>query len=106
VEERFWANVAKGAEDECWLWLGARVPKGYGVATGDRGKYVRAHRMSWAIHFGDVPKGMWVLHRCDNPPCVNPAHLFLGTNADNVADMWDKGRAKPHGVPVKERRGA
>ena len=82
---RFWAKVVKGAS--CWDWTGTRQPAGYGII----GK-VGAHRISWELHNGLIPSGLWVLHRCDNPGCVNPAHLFLGTNGDNVRDAIAKGR--------------
>lgn len=79
----------------CWLWTGCVTPKGYGyvgpkVSSGSR----FAHRISWEAANGPVPDGMFVLHRCDNPPCVNPAHLFLGTARDNTEDMVRKGRMK------------
>lgn len=71
-----------------------RNRRGYGSFTldGSLGESVAAHRFSWELHFGEVPDGMYVLHKCDNPPCVRPDHLFLGTQSDNMYDMWDKGR--------------
>ena len=93
---RFWSKVRKG--DGCWEWAGCRS-KGYGkIALGlesglPKGKrVVKAHRVSWLIHFGPIPDGLFVCHRCDNPPCVRPDHLYLGTCADNSRDMIRKGR--------------
>lgn len=90
-EERFWAKVDCFGPDDCWPWTaGKRL--GYGrlyVA----GRKETAHRLAYALAVGPIPEGLCVLHRCDNPGCCNPAHLFLGTQADNVADMEAKGRA-------------
>ena len=91
--ERFWAKVNRGAPDECWPWTAALYPKGYGQFNVD-GRAVLASRFSWELHHGPILGGLWMLHRCDNPPCVNPAHLFLGTSADNIQDMVAKGRAR------------
>lgn len=98
TEERFWAKVDKSGE--CWLWTAAPDPDGYGRFKID-GRKDRAHRVSYALHFGGVPEGKCVCHDCpggDNRLCVNPAHLFLGTRLDNNLDMTAKGRVR-HGEP-------
>lgn len=83
----------------CWLWLGCETGyEGYGSLQCERKTY-RAHRASWIAYFGPIPDGMHVLHRCDNPACVNPRHLFLGTNKDNVDDKVRKGRQKGNPSP-------
>jgi hypothetical protein len=85
----------------CWEWQGYCTRGGYGQ-TGSGGKYGKklyVHRAIWEIVFGFIPERLCVLHKCDNPPCANPAHLFLGTKADNIADMVSKGRQRgPRGT--------
>lgn len=89
--ERLWARTDRTGD--CWVWLGGRDWKGYGrIRVG--GPTVGTHRLSWEIHHGPIPRGLWVLHHCDNPPCLRPDHLFLGTQADNTADMVSKGRQR------------
>ena len=88
--ERFWSKVAKG--DGCWEWMAARDRKGYGMFQVGVGKTARAPRFAWELAHGPIPAGLHVLHRCDNPSCVRPDHLFLGTAADNNADKVAKGR--------------
>lgn len=93
---RFWSKVAKG--DGCWLWTAGKGARDYGLFGvpcwwGPRRAAVRAHRLSWAITHGRVPPSdMCICHRCDNPTCVRPDHLFLGTLKDNVQDCERKGR--------------
>lgn len=92
--ERFWAKVNK--TDTCWIWTGSKRNKGYGafVWRDETSRVIqgRSHRFVYELLVGAIPKGMMVLHQCDNPACVNPKHLFLGTNQDNVTDMCRKGR--------------
>lgn len=91
IAERFWAFVRQGSG--CWEWTGARNPiSGYGSFGIDRETMRAAHRVSWELHFGPIPADLFVCHHCDNPPCVRPDYLFLGTPMANVRDMDRKGR--------------
>ena len=94
LAERFWAKVPV-EEGGCWEWLGGRDLAGYGrIRLGPKARgEAKAHRVAWEITHGTIPDGMCVCHRCDNPPCVRPNHLFLGTIGDNNRDMHAKGRA-------------
>lgn len=117
---RFWKKVDRKGPDECWEWTGARIQRGYGVGTADKVKFY-AHRRSFAINIGTLGDAAVVMHRCDNPPCVNPAHLVAGTQSDNMRDCvakgryvsWDK-RGERHGMAklteeqvllIREQRG-
>jgi len=96
-EVRFWRNVDKQDDSACWNWIRSTLRGGYGKTERKRGKAFSAHRAAWELTYGPIPKGMLVLHHCDNPRCVNPKHLWLGTQKDNVHDAFSKGRR--HGRP-------
>lgn len=89
----FWAAVDQsGGTDTCWVWTRGRHTFGHGHFYC-AGKNLKAHRVAWQLTNGPIPDGLFVLHHCDNPPCCNPAHLFLGTQLDNMRDRNRKGRA-------------
>lgn len=111
LADRFWANVRIAGPDECWEWGRGRIPKGYGMFYIGGKPYARrsSHRMAWELTHGEIPEGMFVCHRCDNPPCCNPAHLFLGTPQENVLDRLSKGRCNyatgaRHGTATRPER--
>jgi HNH endonuclease len=97
VSCRFWAKVNRGKDDECWIWIGAKNDKGYGTIQV-YGKSYYAHRFSFELVKGPVAKDSIVMHACDSPSCVNPAHLKLGTQLQNMRDMITKGRARRPGM--------
>jgi hypothetical protein len=92
--DRFWKKVQK--TNGCWIWTGGKQDRGYGVigSGGKGGRQLLAHRYSYQLHHGEIPDGLVVMHSCDNPSCVNPAHLSAGTWKDNTVDALKKGRLK------------
>ena len=105
IEKRFWAKVQKA--EGCWPWMAFRMKNGYGtigVGRREEGKKF-AHRVSWEIHFGPIPDGLHVLHRCDTPFCVRPDHLWLGTDKDNSEDREKKGRGNRYNQAKGESNG-
>jgi hypothetical protein len=92
TDERFWAKVQK--TDGCWLWTAATNEKGYGVFCVDKktNDIQLAHRVSYRMHYGEIPDNLFVCHHCDNPTCCNPSHLFIGTPDDNMQDKVLKDR--------------
>lgn len=88
---RFWGKVDRKSDDECWEWTGSKLRGGYGNLRVNKHTF-QVHRYSYQLHYGEIPKGMLVCHTCDNPACVNPGHLFLGSHLDNARDKVAKGR--------------
>jgi hypothetical protein len=96
--KQFWSRIRIGKPEECWEWQGYRVHHGYGhtmYMVNGKCYHPRSHRLAYYLTFGPIPEGCGVCHRCDNPPCCNPAHLFVGTQKDNANDARLKGRLCP-----------
>lgn len=103
TEARFWANVDKRGPDDCWLWTRCHNGVGYGMIAPNGKKQVYAHRFSYELHVGPIPKDAYLLHSCDNPPCVNPAHLRIGNDRENMRDVLRRGRRGP-GIKLNPER--
>lgn len=109
VSMRLWMSIDVGSPEACWEFSGSKNTRGYGSFRVG-GKNILAHRLAWQVEMGDIPDGFWVLHRCDNPPCCNPGHLFLGKVTANSRDMIAKGRdrhptGREHGFFTKRTDG-
>jgi hypothetical protein len=91
LPQRFRAKYIQGSVDECWDWNGKRNPKGYGIIKVNNKEWY-AHRVSFELHNGPIPEGLFACHKCDRPCCINPHHLFAGSSMDNTTDMIAKGR--------------
>lgn len=94
MSEKFWAKVQRGADSECWPWLGYCKSSGHGL-TSYKSMMIHASRKAWILTRGEIRDGLCVNHRCNNALCCNPAHMYLGTRADNMADYWGE-------TPVEE----
>ena len=101
--DRLWNRTNR--ESGCWEWIGCKDGSGYGLISLN-GKMVKTHRLAWELTYGSIPNGLFVCHHCDNPACINPEHLFLGTNKDNMQDKIKKGRRNGGGPAKGERNGA
>jgi hypothetical protein len=91
IKERFWSKVDIRGPEECWFWRAGRLASGYGAFWVGR-TMVNAHRVAWKLAYGEIPDGLFCCHTCDQRPCCNPQHLFIGTNSENIRDAVKKGR--------------
>lgn len=103
LASRFWPKVDVRSADQCWPWLGCRGPTGYGQLSRDEDGDQRAHRVAYKLGVGAIPAGLVVMHKCDNPACCNPAHLALGTQAENVTDAVLKKRHNSQRRPPRSK---
>lgn len=100
--DRLWDRTDRNTD--CWMWQGGKDRKGYGLISVN-GKMMRAHRLAWELTYGSIPHGLCVCHHCDHPACINPEHLFVGTNLENMQDKVRKGHPNG-GIVYGERNGA
>lgn len=106
IETRFGRLYQIDSASGCWNWTGKIKEGRYGTIKLDRVREAYAHRVSWMLHHGPIPDGMCVCHHCDNPACVNPAHLFIGSKPDNISDMVSKSRQRGNMQPkTRDRHG-
>jgi len=94
AQERFWRKINLVGPNDCWEWTAGKISDGYG-SFRIKDKTIYTHRLMWELLHGPIPSGKLILHKCDNPLCCNPDHLFIGTQTDNMQDMYRKGRANP-----------